>query len=687
LRTNQTSDSRDAIGTADAYHLPKKPGSGYLRVGSGDLQRFQAAYVGSPYTAPAQISAGAQRARRAGGSYRPPQQFMAGHIIELRPAEREPEPVTEGPVTSDSEAVTVMETVLQQLAGHGMPAHKMWLPPLTIAPTLDKFLSAVQPGTLQLPLAIVDKPRQQRQEVWSVDLSAAGGHVAIVGGPQSGKSTALQTLIMSAALTHTPEQVQFYCLDFSGGLSALRNVPHVGSVAAGRATDPIRRTFALVTNLLASRQTLFAELGIDTMREFRRRRASARESAELTARGDEHGDVFLVVDGWDIGFASTGPYFDEYLPVMESIALQGLNYGIHLVVSSSRWAAIRAAIKDLLQTRMEMRLGDLTDTAFGGHRNVISAIPPNRPGRCISNDALHMLTALPRTDGVGDADSASAGLAAAIEQLNRTYAGRRAPEVKLLPAQITLDEILANRPEPTTPAQRLVVPFGIRESDLHPASVDFGVSTHLVVLGSSGSGKSTVLGALLASIRRQFTRDQARVLLVDYRRQHMDAIPEDQLVGYLTSERDLIDGIPPFAEKMRSRRPPDGVTSQQLKERSWWTGPEIFVVVDDYHMVAQRGRQNPLDPLKDIIVDGRDTGLHVIAARNIAQADTAMYDSVLGQMKNLNSSGFIMDGSKLDGVLIGDVKPTKQPVGRGIFVEPLHSRKDLVQSAWIPTED
>ncbi|WP_216897845.1 type VII secretion protein EccCa, partial [Nocardia alni] len=50
LRTNQTSDSRDAIGTADAYHLPKKPGAGYLRVGSGDLQRFQAAYVGAPYT-------------------------------------------------------------------------------------------------------------------------------------------------------------------------------------------------------------------------------------------------------------------------------------------------------------------------------------------------------------------------------------------------------------------------------------------------------------------------------------------------------------------------------------------------------------------------------------------------------------------------------------------------------------
>lgn len=126
------------------------------------------------------------------------------------------------------------------------------------------------------------------------------------------------------------------------------------------------------------------------------------------------------------------------------------------------------------------------------------------------------------------------------------------------------------------------------------------------------------------------------------------------------------------------------MTSQQLKERSWWSGPEIFVVVDDYHMVAQRGQMNPLDSLKDLIVDGRDTGFHFVAARSIAQADSAMYDSVLGQVKNVNSSGLIMDGTRLDGMLIGDVKPTKQPLGRGILVEPLTSTKDLVQAAWTP---
>lgn len=684
LRTNQTSDSRDAIGTADAYHLPKKPGSGYLRVGAGDLQRFQAAYVGSPYVAPTQtMASSAQRARRPGGGYKPPQRFTAAFIADVRPVVVEPVRVVE-PEDNESEPASVMETALQQFARHGRPAHKMWLPPLGVPPTLDRLISSVEPGGLVLPWAIVDKPRQQRQDVWSVDLSGAGGHVAVVGGPQSGKSTALQTLILSAALTHSPEQAQFYCFDFSGGLSALRTLSHVGAVASARDVDRIRRTFALIRNLIGSRQALFDHLGIDSMREFRRRRTDPAGSAELSSYGDDHGDVFVVVDGWDIGFAVNGPYYDEYMPTMESIALQGLNYGVHLVISSSRWAAIRPAIKDMIQTRLEMRLGDLTDTVFNSHRAVVAAVPPNRPGRGISSEALHMLTALPRTDGNGDADTASAGLSAAITQVNQTFSGRRAPEVRLLPNQVTMPEILARVPDPTNLAERLAVPFGIRESDLGPAVIDFGVSTHFVILGSSGSGKSTVLAALLESIRTRFTADEARVLLVDYRRQHMDSLPQEQLVGYLTSARDLVENLPPFVQKMRTRRPPDGVTSQQLKDRSWWSGPEIFVVVDDYHMVAQRGQMNPLDPIKDLIVDGRDTGFHLVAARNIAQADSAMYDSVLGQVKNLNSSGLIMDGTKLDGMLIGDVKPTKQPVGRGILVEPLRSTKDLVQAAWIP---
>ncbi len=72
-------------------------------------------------------------------------------------------------------------------------------------------------GKLRVPVGLVDKPFDQRRDPLVVDLAAAGGHVAVAGGSQSGKSTVLRSLIMALALTHTPREVQFYCLDFGGG--------------------------------------------------------------------------------------------------------------------------------------------------------------------------------------------------------------------------------------------------------------------------------------------------------------------------------------------------------------------------------------------------------------------------------------------------------------------------------------
>jgi len=50
-----------------------------------------------------------------------------------------------------------------------------------------------------------------------VELDGAQGNVVIVGAPQSGKSTLLRSLVCSLALTHTPREVQVFCLDFGGG--------------------------------------------------------------------------------------------------------------------------------------------------------------------------------------------------------------------------------------------------------------------------------------------------------------------------------------------------------------------------------------------------------------------------------------------------------------------------------------
>ncbi|MFH8445325.1 FtsK/SpoIIIE domain-containing protein [Streptomyces sp. NPDC018026] len=77
----------------------------------------------------------------------------------------------------------------------------------------------------------------------------AGRHLQVVGGAGSGKSTLLRSLPASFALTHAPDDVQFYGVDLGGGgLSAMNRLPlpHVGGVATHLDPERVRRTTATV---------------------------------------------------------------------------------------------------------------------------------------------------------------------------------------------------------------------------------------------------------------------------------------------------------------------------------------------------------------------------------------------------------------------------------------------------------
>ena len=94
-----------------------------------------------------------------------------------------------------------------------------------------------------------------RRDALVFDATSAAANVVIHGGPKSGKSTALQTFILSAAALHSPRDVTFYCLDYGGGqLRDLDDLAHVGSVASPLEPERIRRTFGELEQLLRARQ-------------------------------------------------------------------------------------------------------------------------------------------------------------------------------------------------------------------------------------------------------------------------------------------------------------------------------------------------------------------------------------------------------------------------------------------------
>src|SRR5439155_10166330 len=52
LKTFSASESRAVLGVPDAYHLPNSPGAAYLKTSSGELVRFQTAFVSAPHEKP-----------------------------------------------------------------------------------------------------------------------------------------------------------------------------------------------------------------------------------------------------------------------------------------------------------------------------------------------------------------------------------------------------------------------------------------------------------------------------------------------------------------------------------------------------------------------------------------------------------------------------------------------------------
>ena len=133
---------------------------------------------------------------------------------------------------------------------------------------------------------------------------------------------------------------------------------------------------------------------------------------------------------------------------------------------------------------------------------------------------------------------------------------------------------------------------------------------------------------------------------------------------------------------MQRRAPAPDVTPQQLRERSWWTGPTIFVVVDDYELVATSSG-NPLSVLTENLPFARDVGVRFIIARSAAGASRSMFEPFMQRIKELGAQGVVLSGDSGEGDLLGNVRPRPMPPGRGFFV----SRKrgtPLVQLGWMP---
>ncbi|MFJ9562776.1 type VII secretion protein EccCa [Streptomyces fuscichromogenes] len=658
LRTFSAMESRGVLGVPDAYTLPPQPGGGFLKTGVEALTRFRAAYSSGPY-----------RERRSKAN----QERVASQVMPWatdRVASREV-PLAAEQEPEEETGDTLLSVAVDRLRFAGPSAHQVWLPPLDLPATLDQVLPPLLPdphyglttvdwpgrGCLTVPIGIVDRPFDQMRDLLAVDLSGAGGHVAIAGGPQSGKSTLVRGLIAALALTHTPREVQFYCLDFGGGtLSGLAGLPHVGGVASRVDTERVGRTISEVTTLLTQREQFFLAHGIDSMATYRRRRAAGEFADE------PHGDVFLVVDGW----STVRSDFDRHVQTFNALAARGLSYGIHLIVTTGRWIELSAAVRDQSATHLELRMGDPMDSEIDIRR---ASTVPRVPGRGLTRETkLHFLGALPRIDGVENAEDLTDGVAGLVAAIRESWTGPVAPPVRMLPVLLPASRLPAADGD-------FRVPIGLEEEQLEPVWHDFAENPHMIVVGDTESGKTNMLRLVAKAITERYTPEEARIMVVDFRRQLIEAVPDEYRLGHAVSTEALKDMVDGAGKAAKVRVPGPEIAPGRMRLCDWWTGPRLFVLVDDYDMVSGGPVHHPFAPLLDHLALGWEVGMHVIVARSAAGAGRGLNDQLLRRLQETNTPALLMSCPPGEGFLFGNVKGRILPAGRAVRI----ARRKTVQ--------
>ncbi|MCF6386773.1 type VII secretion protein EccCa [Mycobacterium sp. MBM] len=641
LKVASPSISRQIIGTEDAFQIEsgrEHKGEGFLVPAPGaNPVKFRSTYVDGIYDPP-----------RAG-------QSVVVHSVP------EPQPFTAGWVEPAADTVIVtrdvedappprklIATIGDQLAHYGPRAPQLWLPPLEETIPLADLLTRVEVGARQWrwPLGEIDKPFQMRRDALVFDAGSAAGNLLIHGGPKSGKSTALQTFMLSAAALHAPGEVSFYCLDYGGGqLRALAELAHVGAVATPLEPELIRRTFAELEQLLRTRRQAGARAGSGTYT-------------------DGYGEVFLVIDNLYAFSRDNIDTFNTRNPLLARVTElvnAGLSYGIHVVITTPNWLEVPLAMRDGLGLRLELKLNDSRDSnvrVTGALTRPADAVPADQPGRGLTMAAEHFQFAAP---DLGD-----------IAVINARHPGAHAPAVRLLPTQLSpqaLGRLYIG-------AEQVVI--GQREEDLRPVAIDFARNPLMMVFGDTRSGKTTLLRHLIRTIRDNSTPDQVAFTVID-RRLHL---VDEPLFGD-NEYTPNIDRVTPamlgLSALVAKRRPPAGMSAADLKDwtlRANESGQNHYLIIDDVDQIPDGPAitgpyvgQRPWTPLLGLLAEAGDLGLRVIVtARASGSAHAVMTAPLLRRLNDLQATTVMLSGSPADGGKLRGVRFSRLPAGRAMLL-------------------
>jgi SpoVK/Ycf46/Vps4 family AAA+-type ATPase len=183
-----------------------------------------------------------------------------------------------------------------------------------------KNASNAEGAVISIPVAV------QGNDIYNLDFGCSGSSpiaYLLVGAPGTGKSSLIDAMIINGAMQYSPDDLNFYLLDFKDGLSSSvykdNPIPHVRVIAENNKEEEAGIILDSITKEKERRNLIFASQS-----------TTVHNIEQYNRIHDVHMPrIIVVIDECQVLFENP-----ELAKACENIARQGRSVGIHLLLAS-----------------------------------------------------------------------------------------------------------------------------------------------------------------------------------------------------------------------------------------------------------------------------------------------------------------------------------------------------------------
>ena len=450
LKVQDNYDSVDVIKKPDAAFL-KNPGQFYLQIGNDEYYVLgQSGWAGAAYIPSDNI--------------KKKQDTAVEFISDIGSTIKRVEDVVKQLNRDEGEQLTnILKNIYQIGKEEKIKTKNLWLDNIPENIYVDelrkKYKVEKNKDTIEAVLGEYDDPNNQKQGLVKYDLMKRD-NLIVFGNAKSGKETFVSTLIYDVMTNYTPEQVQFYILDFgSEALKIFQSSPHVGDVLFVNDQEKMKIFLKMLQKELVERKNILSDYNGDYNL--------------FISKGNTMPIITVVLNNYE---AFSEDYGYEYEDQFFTLTREGSKYGIIFVLTTTSGGGMRYRLGQNFSKKVVLQLNGDDDYIL-----VMDNIRNQRPAPIFGRG---LLTLSEDDDTIYEFQTAkpcnhkeyNSFIEETIEKLNNEY-NVKARKVPMVPSVLELKDVKEYIKDVSS------VPIGMIKSNLEIFKYDFTEKYVTIVSG------------------------------------------------------------------------------------------------------------------------------------------------------------------------------------------------------------